>query len=76
MLIDTDSKPNDTIFYIAIQLNNILREIKAIKITDLDSTFNNISPNRPAFKYYLALNFLYLLNKVEVKEDEVSYVSS
>lgn len=75
MLIDMDSKPKDTIFYIAIQLHNVFQEKENIKITDLNSVFNKIDANHPEYKYNLALNLLYLLNKVQITNKEVHYVS-
>lgn len=76
MLIDMDSKPTDTVFYIAIQLHNYLKDKQSIKIIDLELTFNRINSNQPDFKYYLALNLLFLLNKVRIVKGEICYVSS
>lgn len=76
MLIDMDSKPTDTVFYIAIQLHNYLKDKQSIKIIDLELTFNRINSNQPVFKYYLALNLLFLLNKVRIVKGEICYVSS
>lgn len=74
MLLDMDSKPNETIFYIAMQLNDVLKRVNAVKITELNSIFNSIDSKQPAFKFYLALNFLFILDKVKMIENEVHYV--
>lgn len=76
MLIDMDSKPTDTVFYIAIQLHNYLKDKQSIKIINLELIFNRIDSNQPYFKYYLALNLLFLLNKVQIVKGELCYVSS
>lgn len=76
MLIDADSKPQDTIFYIAIQIRKSIMKLESVKLSNLDLVFTEIDPKQPSFKYYLGLNFLYLLGEVELINDEVRYVSS
>lgn len=76
MLISKDTHPNESVLYISGCLLNILKEIRdSINIEALLNRTNekfNLSLNY--IKYNLALNFLFLINKVEYIEDGVKYV--
>ncbi|GEL76563.1 hypothetical protein TMU01_07980 [Tenuibacillus multivorans] len=74
MLIDKDTNPNDTILYLSAVLLDHFREVKTIKINNLDDFLNDVLPKQPSFKLQLSVNFLYLIDKIEIKEGVLSYV--
>lgn len=74
LLIDRDSKPQDTIFYISALVLNKIKELKRIEIALLDNIFYAINPKHPMYKYQLALNFLFLADKVYLDNGEIVYV--
>lgn len=75
MLIDKDAKPADNIYYIACC---IIEELKEINKVFLDKGYSIVKEKyNPALKYtdyILALNFLYLIEKINLKEGRVNYV--
>lgn len=75
LLIDRDSKPEETIFYISVQIFSRIKKQKKIKIADLDKMYDEIDSKEPYFKFNFALDFLYLLNKVNIVGDDIVYVS-
>lgn len=74
MLIDKDSKPQDTILYLSAKLLITIKRYKRINVGSLDTIFNEIDSSQPTYKFYLSLKFLYLMNKVEIEEGELVYV--
>lgn len=71
MLIDRDSKPKDTIYYIS---GCILSSLKS-KNNEVDKLFEEIQKKYNVSLEYnlflLALNFLFLINKVEISKKGV-----
>ncbi len=74
ILVDSDSKPEDTILYLSAKMLNILKYKKRIHITLLDALFDDINRNQPRYKYYLCLNFLFLIDKIEIDGSDIIYV--
>lgn len=74
MIIDNDTKPKETILYLSAIMLLKLKTYKKINVTELDDLFKEINPNQPAFKFQLALNFLFLMNKIDIKGGQLSYV--
>lgn len=74
LLIDHDTKPQNTILYISAQLIEIIKEKKKINIALLDKIFTEIYPKQPIYKYQLSLNFLFLLDKIAIENGEIIYV--
>lgn len=78
IIINKNEKPCDTVYYISAC---ILKEIKKkTKIFDLDEFYNEITTqyklkeNHDNFIY--ALNFLYLLKKIDYNDkEEIVYVN-
>lgn len=76
ILIDTDSKPTDTILYLSAELLEKFRQVGKVSINKLDKFFDEaFSTSHPTHKNYLCLNFLFLLNKIELIGSEIIYVS-
>jgi len=75
MLIDKDSKPEDTILYLSAQILLKLKKLGRINLALLESFYEEINEKQPYFKFNLALNFLYLINKVEIEGGDLVYVS-
>ncbi|MGE7916677.1 ABC-three component system middle component 6 [Lysinibacillus xylanilyticus] len=75
ILVDSDSKPEDTILYLSAKMLKILKYKKSVHISFLDDFFNDINPNQPRYKYYLCLNFLFLIEKIEIDGSDLIYVS-
>ena len=74
MLIDKDSPPRDTILYLSAKL---LAEIKRRGPVDLDlvhDLYQSLGGQYPLFKFSLALSFLFLAGRVDVKGGELCYV--
>ncbi|WP_353056413.1 ABC-three component system middle component 6 [Exiguobacterium sp. MER 193] len=74
MLIDKDSKPTDTVFYLSVKLNNEIKSQGKIKISELEKLYEKIDAKQPHYKFVLALDFLYLLSKIQIKGDDLLYV--
>ncbi len=74
MLIDNDTKPIDTIFYLSARMLFKIKKYKKINVAKLDNLYKEINPQQPAFKFQLALNFLFLIEKVEIRGGELFYV--
>lgn len=74
MLIDKDSKPIDTVFYLSIKLNNEIKSQGKIRISELEKLYDKIDSKQPHSKFVLALDFLYLLSKIKIKGDDLVYV--
>ncbi|MEI3610191.1 ABC-three component system middle component 6 [Pseudogracilibacillus sp. SO10305] len=74
MLIDKDSKPEDTILYLSARILLKLKEIGKIKIALIDELYEEINQKQPYFKFNLALSFLYLINKVKIDGGDLVYV--
>ncbi|QDP39448.1 ABC-three component system middle component 6 [Radiobacillus deserti] len=75
MLIDKDSKPEDTILYLSAQLLLKVKSLGRIKLALIESLYEEIDDKQPYFKYNLALNFLYLIDKVKIEGGDLVYVS-
>lgn len=76
ILIDTDSRPNETILYLSAELLQQFKKKKKIPLDTLDKFLHNaIHSNIPMYKLYLSLDFLYLLGKIEIIRGDIIYVS-
>lgn len=76
ILVDTDSKPSETVLYLSAILLKRLKQIKSVSLSKLDEFFDETFSNKnPSHKNYLCLNFLFLLNKIELIGSEIRYVS-
>ncbi|MFU1796435.1 ABC-three component system middle component 6 [Paenibacillus azoreducens] len=75
MLIDKDSKPKDTVLYLSTQLLKKIKSQGRIELASLESLYHEVDDKQPLFKYNLALNFLFLIDKVNVEGGELVYVS-
>ncbi|WP_419095810.1 ABC-three component system middle component 6 [Halalkalibacter suaedae] len=75
MLIDMDSKPSDTILYLSARLLLEIKRLNKVNIASIDDLFYDIDSTQPPYKFYLSLNFLYLMDKVRIEEGELLYVS-
>lgn len=75
MLVDKDSKPQETILYLSAQILSKIKEYRRIDIGALDTIFQDIDSTQPSYKFYLSLNFLYLMDKVKIEKGELVYVS-
>lgn len=75
LLIDTDSQADETILYLSALILNKMKIQQKISVNNLDIFFNQEIPIKiPQYKYYLALNFLYLLNKIDLIGSDIVYV--
>ncbi|WP_069937845.1 ABC-three component system middle component 6 [Domibacillus iocasae] len=74
MLIDKDSKPKDTILYLSAQLLATLKKHGQVKLALIEELYEEIDEKQPLFKYNLALNFLFLINKVKIEGGDLVYV--
>lgn len=74
MLIDKDSKPQDTILYLSAQLLYKLKGRGRIKLASINELYKEIDERQPLFKYNLSLNFLFLVNRVKIEGGELVYV--
>lgn len=75
MLIDKDSKPEDTIFYLSAQILLRLKEIGKINLGQIETLYKEVNEKQPYFKFNLAINFLYLIDKVKIEGGDLVYVS-
>lgn len=75
MLVDKDSKPQETILYLSAQILSKIKEYRRIDIGALNTIFQDIDSTQPSYKFYLSLNFLYLMDKVKIEKGELVYVS-
>lgn len=75
MLIDKDSKPEDTIFYLSVQLLSKIKSQARIELALIEEIYSEIDEKQPYFKYNLALDFLYLIDKVKIEGRDLVYVS-
>lgn len=75
MLIDNDSKPKETIYYIAIEILQKIKKKERVKIALVEEVYEELDDKYPAFKYELALNFLFLIEKIRIEEGDLVYVS-
>ncbi len=75
MLIDKDSKPEDTILYLSAQLLRKIKVAQRVKLHSIENIYEEIDDKQPYFKYNLALNFLFLIDKIIIEGGEVVYVS-
>lgn len=76
MLIDKDSKPQDTIFYLSAQLLSEIKRRNRVKLALIEDLYGEINEKQPYFKYNLALDFLYLIDKVKIEGGDLVYVST
>jgi len=74
LLIDHDSKPQDTILYISALLLDKIKEYKKINVALLDEIFKEIDSKHPIYKFQLSLNFLFLIDKIYIDNGEIVYV--
>ncbi|MEK5069614.1 ABC-three component system middle component 6 [Sporosarcina sp. FSL K6-1508] len=74
MLIDKDSKPEDTILYLSAQLLLKIKSCSRIKLAFIEDLYRDIDEKQPYFKYNLSLNFLYLIDKVKIEGGDLVYV--
>lgn len=74
MLIDKDTNPKDTIFYISVVLLENLKERGRVRVNSVNQIFRDIAPNQPSYKLQLSLNFLFLIDKIIIEEGELVYV--
>ncbi|WP_313893897.1 ABC-three component system middle component 6 [Psychrobacillus sp.] len=74
MLIEFDSKPEETIFYIAARLNNDFKKNSLVHISELQEIFSDFYNTHPVFKIQLAIDFLFLLGKVKLEGNVIHYV--
>lgn len=75
MLLDMDTKPEETIFYLATKLNAKIKECQKCELVFIESLYQEIDVNQPYFKFNLALNFLFLIGKVKISGGDLIYVS-
>lgn len=75
MLIDKDSKPQETILYLSAQILSKLKEIGSINLAQIDNLYKEINEKQPYFKFNLAINFLYLIDKIKIEGGDLVYVS-
>lgn len=75
LLVDSDSKPEETIIYLSAKMLKIFKNKKKINIALLDEIFNEVNPQQPRYKFYLGLNFLFLIGKIDIYGSELIYVS-
>ncbi|OES45848.1 hypothetical protein BA724_03330 [Domibacillus iocasae] len=73
-MIDKDSKPKDTILYLSAQLLATLKKHGQVKLALIEELYEEIDEKQPLFKYNLALNFLFLINKVKIEGGDLVYV--
>ncbi|PEC81958.1 ABC-three component system middle component 6 [Bacillus cereus] len=74
MLIDKDSKPEDTVLYLAAQLLSKIKNRGRIELALIEELYDQIDKKQPYFKYNLALNFLYIIDKVKIEGGDLVYV--
>lgn len=75
LLIDRDSKPEDTILYISAQLAAKLKDTGKVKVAFIEQVYNEVDSQQPVYKYNLSLNFLFLVGKVKIEDGDLIYVS-
>lgn len=75
MLIDKDSKPEETILYLSAQILLKLKNLGKINLALIENLYEEINEKQPYFKFNLALNFLYLIGKVKIEGGDLVYVS-
>ncbi|MFJ7471654.1 ABC-three component system middle component 6 [Peribacillus frigoritolerans] len=75
MLIDKDSKPEDTILFLSAQILLKLKKHGRINLALIENIYEEINKKQPYFKFNLALNFLYLIDKVKIEGGDLVYVS-
>ncbi|SFE26281.1 hypothetical protein SAMN05428981_104222 [Bacillus sp. OV194] len=75
MLINKDVHPADTIYYIACCILEELKEIKMVKVDDGYRIIKQIyNPILKYSDYILALNFLFLIERISLNEGNLNYV--
>ncbi|RLQ89997.1 ABC-three component system middle component 6 [Falsibacillus albus] len=74
MLIDKDSKPEETILYLSAQILLKIKKLERIKLALIENLYEEIDEKQPYFKYNLALNFLYLIDKLKIEGGDLVYV--
>lgn len=74
MLIDKDSKPEDTILYLSAQLLFKIKSHSRIKLALIEELYQEIDEKQPYFKFSLSLSFLYLIDKIKIEGGDLVYV--
>jgi hypothetical protein len=74
MLIDKDSKPQDTILYLSAKLLSKIKDRGRVKLALIEELYDEIDEKQPLFKYNLSLNFLFLIDKVKIEGGDLVYV--
>ena len=74
LLIDQDSKPQETILYLSALLLSKIKEVCRIKLALIDELYQEIDSRQPVYKFNLSLNFLFLMNKIKIEEGDLIYV--
>lgn len=74
MLIDKDSRPRDTILYLSAQLLTRMKHRGRMELALINELYHDVGEQHPLFKFDLALSFLFLVGRVEVRGGELIYV--
>ncbi|KYG58818.1 ABC-three component system middle component 6 [Planococcus maritimus] len=74
LLIDRDSKPEETIFYLSARLLLEIKKKEKINVVFIDSLYEEVDSKQPAYKHNLSLNFLFLINKIKIENGDLVYV--
>ncbi|MFE6140012.1 ABC-three component system middle component 6 [Bacillus sp. NPDC057893] len=74
ILMDSDSRPDETILYLSALILEKMKKYKRYNAAFLDELFKEIDKKMPSQKGILALNFLFLLGKIDIEGEDVIYV--
>lgn len=76
ILLDKDTKPQETVFYVSAILLSKIKELKVINFGEI-SNYSDLKKYKQIDdrKIYLALSFLFLIGKIKKEKDEIWYVS-
>jgi hypothetical protein len=75
ILLDANNKPNNTIYYIAGIAHGLINMNNGIDFNELYYLVNKTENKKVNIEFYsLALDFLFLLDKIDINEEGGLYV--
>ncbi|MBZ5957728.1 hypothetical protein N2E09_07845 [Leuconostoc citreum] len=75
LLLDVNNKPQNTVFYLSAIIHSILSTEKKLDYSELYEKLSHLEGNKVNIEFYsLALDFLFLLDKLKIDNKGDLYV--